>query len=51
MGTLRETLFSLAHDALGHFGFDKTYGSLQEAYYWPNMRWDLEQGYMPSCPD
>ena len=27
-GALRETLFQLAHDVLGHFGFDKTYGSL-----------------------
>jgi len=50
-GTLHETLFSLAHDALGHFGFNKTYGSLREAYYWPNMQRDLEQGYVPSCPD
>ena len=38
---LRETLFTLAHDVLGHFGFDKTYGSLRSAYYWPNMRHDL----------
>ena len=44
-------LFVLAHDVLGHFGFDKTYGSLRNAYYWPNMRRDLEQGYVPSCPD
>jgi len=50
-GNLRETLFILAHDVLGHFGFDKTYGSLRNAYYWPNMRRDLEQGYVSSCPD
>jgi hypothetical protein len=48
---LRETLFILAHDVLGHFGFDKTYGSLRNAYYWPNMRRDLELGYVASCPD
>ena len=48
---LRETLFILAHDVLGHFGFDKTYGSLRNAYYWPNMRCDLELGYVASCPD
>ena len=27
-GNLRETLFILAHNVLGHFSFDKTYGSL-----------------------
>ena len=48
---LREALFMLAHDVLGHFGFDKTYRSLRNAYYWPNMRRDLEQGYVASCPD
>ena len=48
---LHETLFILAHDVLGHFGFDKTYGSLRNTYYWPNMCRDLEQGYVPSCPD
>ena len=35
---IRETLFRLAHDNLGHFGLPKTYGSLRDAYYWPNMR-------------
>ena len=50
-GSLRETLFQLAHDVLGHFEFDKTYGSLRSAYYWPNMRRDLEKGYVASCPD
>ena len=48
---LRETLFTLAHDVLGHYGFDKTYGSLRNAYYWPNMRRDLERGYVASCPE
>ncbi|KIJ96388.1 hypothetical protein K443DRAFT_124464 [Laccaria amethystina LaAM-08-1] len=28
-GNLRETLFALAHDVLGHFRFDKTYSSLR----------------------
>lgn len=35
---VRETLFCLAHDTLGHFGADKLYASLWDAYYWPNMR-------------
>ena len=50
-GTICELLFQLAHDSLGHFGFDKTYGSLCTAYYWPNMCRELEQGYVASCPD
>lgn len=48
---IRETLFHLAHDALGHFGFDKSYKSLRDAYYWPNMRRDLESAYIPACAD
>ena len=44
-GNLHEMLFILAHDVLGHFEFDETYRSLCNAYYWPNMRRDLEQGY------
>jgi len=48
---LRETLFQLAHDTLGHFGADKSYASLRDAYYWPNMRRDLEKAYIPSCAD
>ena len=35
---IREQLFRLAHDSLGHFGFEKSYGSLKDVYYWPNMR-------------
>ena len=50
-GALHEALFQLAHDSLGHFGFDKTYGSLRSAYYCPNMRRDLEKGYVVSCPE
>jgi hypothetical protein len=48
---LRENLFCLAHDTLGHFGADKSYASLRDTYYWPNMRRDLEQSYIPACPD
>jgi len=50
-GNLWETLFMLAHDVIGHFGFYKTYSSLCNTYYWPNMWRDLEQGYVTSCPD
>jgi hypothetical protein len=46
---LRELLFNLAHDTLGHFGFDKSYEALRESYYWPNMRRDLERAYIPGC--
>jgi hypothetical protein len=46
---LRELFYNLAHDTLGHFGFDKSYEALRDSYYWPNMRRDLEQAYIPSC--
>ena len=46
---VREQIFRLAHDNLGHFGFFKTYEAVREAYFWPNMRKDLEEGYIPSC--
>lgn len=49
VGDLREQLFRLAHDALGHFGADKSYAALQDTYYWPNMRRDLEAAYVPAC--
>lgn len=48
---IRETLFFLAHDALGHFGADKSYAALRGSYYWPNMRKHLESAYVPSCPE
>jgi Integrase zinc binding domain len=46
---VRELLYNLAHDTLGHFGFDKSYEALRGSYYWPNMRRDLEKAYIPSC--
>jgi hypothetical protein len=50
-GTIREDLFRLAHDSSGHFGADKSYATLCDAYYWPNMRRDLEKAYIPSCTE
>jgi hypothetical protein len=35
---LREKLFQLAHDNLGHFGAEKSYANLRNNFYWPNMR-------------
>jgi Integrase zinc binding domain len=48
---VRENLFRLAHDSLGHFGADKSYAALRNAYYWPNMWCDLKQSYIPSCSE
>lgn len=50
-GNLCKMLFQLAHDNLGHFSADKSYASLCNAYYWPNMHCDLEQAYIPACTD
>jgi len=50
-GNLREQLCHLAHDSMGHFGSEKSYGSLWESYYWPNMCKDFEDAYVPSCDD
>ena len=50
-GDVHENLFHLAHDTLGHFSADKSYANLHDAYYWPNMRTDLEKLYVPSCSD
>ena len=46
---VREHIFCLAHDSLGHFGFSKTYEVIKSSYFWPNMCKDLEEGYVPSC--
>ena len=50
-GAVREQIFRLAHDTLGHFGFHKTYETIRNSYFWPNMRSDLEHSYIPSCID
>jgi len=46
---VREEIFRMAHDTMGHFGFSKTYDLIRFSYFWPNMRTDLEEGYIPSC--
>jgi hypothetical protein len=51
IGDIRENLFRLAHDTLGHFGADKSYAVLRDAYYWPNMWRNLEKSYIPLCQD
>jgi hypothetical protein len=48
---VREMLFQLAHDTLGHFGAHKSYEILRNSYYWPNMRKEMELYYIPSCPN
>jgi hypothetical protein len=48
---LREALFRLTHDNLGHFGSKKSYDSLQNDFYWPNMCKSLVTAYVPSCTD
>jgi hypothetical protein len=47
---LREKLFQLAHDNLGHFGAEKSYANLHDDFYW-NMRRDLTCGYISGCMD
>jgi hypothetical protein len=48
-GNVRETIFTLAHDSLGHFGLDKSYEALRGSFYWPGMHSDLERIYVPRC--
>ena len=48
-GDIHENLFRLTHGTLGHFGMDKSYATLRDSYYWPNMRTDLKKSYIPSC--
>ena len=50
-GNLRERLFHLTHDSLGHFRSEKSYSALRDDFYWPNMRKNLANGYVPSCND
>ena len=48
-GMIREDLFQMAHDSLGHFGMEKSYASLHSTYYWPRIRTELEGAYIPGC--
>ena len=48
---VRESIYRLAHDSMGHFGTGKCFSSLRDSFYWPNMRRDLEMAYIPSCAD
>ena len=50
-GGLCEEILHLAHDTLGHFVFYKSYESIRQLYFWPGMRKDLEEGYIPSYHD
>jgi hypothetical protein len=47
---LRRLLLAEAHDSKlgGHFGVDKTYGTLAEAFYWPRMYQDVLR-YVTTC--
>ena len=49
VGNVREELFRLAHDNLGHFGSEKSYATLYPDFYWPRMRTELEDAYLPGC--
>ncbi|KAL0447549.1 UNVERIFIED_CONTAM: Transposon Tf2-11 polyprotein [Sesamum latifolium] len=49
-GDLRKSLISKCHDTLwaGHQGEERTYALVQRAYYWPQMRDDVET-YVRTC--
>jgi hypothetical protein len=51
VGDIRENLFRLVHDTASHFGADKLYATLHDAYYWPNMCRDLKEAYIPACTE
>ncbi|GBE88839.1 hypothetical protein SCP_1402470 [Sparassis crispa] len=48
---LREAIFRLVHNSLGHFRFDKSYAAICNGYYWPNMCKELEELYVLACED
>ena len=50
-GNLREHIFHLAHNSLGHFGVEKSYAALRDNFYWLSMRKNLLNEYVPSCQD
>ncbi|SGY11856.1 BQ5605_C011g06297 [Microbotryum silenes-dioicae] len=42
LAPLRESILHDAHDAQGHLGDMKTYRTVQQAYFWPNMSRDVK---------
>lgn len=44
-------VFQIVHDKLEHFGFAKTYESIWNSFFWPNMCCDLKDGYITGCDD
>lgn len=48
-GSLRETLFRLAHDNPGYPGSEKPHADIRDFIYWRKMRMELETMYIPAC--
>ncbi|RXW17945.1 hypothetical protein EST38_g7906 [Candolleomyces aberdarensis] len=48
---VKETIFCLCHDSLGHWGFRKSYDAIRNSFYWPGMCTQLEVSYIPGCND
>ena len=46
--SFRERTLSAAHDSMGHMGRDRTFSILEERFFWPGMRRDVES-YVSSC--
>lgn len=45
---LRESIVVQYHDSNGHLGIDKTYDSIRQKYYWPNLYKQL-YSYITTC--
>ena len=49
--SLRDELLKSYHDCIaggGHLGFERTYASLRNKYYWPSMYEEIRQ-YVRTC--
>lgn len=44
----RKVVMKSLHDDSGHLGLDKTYGLIQDRFYWPKMKSDIDE-YCKSC--
>jgi hypothetical protein len=51
VATIRMQIFRWAHDLLGHFGTNKSYGALRDSFFWPGMLTSLTRYYVPGCSD